>query len=239
MAVPSGFTPLAKIGLLDRGEYDANETYNTMDFVQYRNSSWVAKKDGLKGVTPEEGDNWKYLARGFENDDASGINITDTSNITGVGAGKKTILQTWADKIGEWIVNKAITNDNFVTKLTERLVNNGTTTASGFALDGRYGKTLTDQISELNAKHPGGGIGRSYVLGGGHIYGVQINNPTQYTTLPQIVFDESTTCTLIRTNTDGAIYSLYVDTSEDVHTLRIQYADNGVERRRSIPLTTA
>lgn len=154
MAVPSGYTPLAKVGMVNKGTYSASATYNSLDFVYYNGSSYVAKKDGLTGVTPAEGVNWQYLAKGFVNADATGINIKDTSNLMGSGAGKAVTLQTWGDKVADWLVSKVITNDNFVTKLTERLVNNGTTTSTGFALDARYGKTLQDAVSQLNADVP-------------------------------------------------------------------------------------
>lgn len=150
MAVPQGYTPLAKVGTLDRGTYSASATYNKLDFVYYNGSSWIAQKDGMSGITPEEGDNWHYFAKGFTEADATGININDTSNLLGTGTGKTT-LQKWGDKVADWLVNKCITNDNFVAKLTERLVNNGTTTAAGFALDARYGKSLQDAVNTLNS----------------------------------------------------------------------------------------
>lgn len=155
MAVPSGYTPLAKVGMVNKGTYSASATYNNLDFVYYNGSSYVAKKDGLTGVTPAEGANWQYLAKGFLNADATGINIKDTSNLMGSGAGKAVTLQTWGDKVANWLVSKVITNDNFVTKLTERLVNNGTTTSTGFALDARYGKTLQDAVNTLNSSRWG------------------------------------------------------------------------------------
>lgn len=149
MAVPSGYTALAKVGTVDRGTYSTSATYNKLDFVYYNGSSWIAQKDGLKGVTPAEGNNWHYFAKGFTNQNATGININDTSNLLGAGAGKATTLQKWGDKVADWLVNKVITNDNFVSKLTARLVNNGTTTNTGFALDARYGKTLTDKDASM------------------------------------------------------------------------------------------
>ena len=167
MAVPSGYTPLAKVGMVNKGTYSASATYNSLDFVYYNGSSYVAKKDGLTGVTPAEGTNWQYLAKGFLNADATGINIKDTSNLMGSGAGKAVALQTWGDKVADWLISKVITNDNFVAKLTERLVNNGTTTSTGFALDARYGKTLQDAVNTLNS-----GIQSTTLMGKQVLYGI-------------------------------------------------------------------
>lgn len=79
--------------------------------------------------------------------------ITDDSPTPAGGLTKKTILQTWLDKVADRIINKLVANDSFQTKLMEFLVNNGTTNLEGFGLDARFGKTLQDQISELNANY--------------------------------------------------------------------------------------
>ena len=141
MAVPSGYIALAKVGLLNRGTYSASATYNKLDFVYYNGSSWTPKKDNLKGVTPAEGDNWQILAQGFASISAASITATDTSNTTGAGAGKASTVQKILDAIAA-IAVKAIT--------TAKLVNNGTTTEAGYALDARYGKTLQDSVDTLN-----------------------------------------------------------------------------------------
>ena len=164
MAMPSGYTELGIVGYADKGTYSASATYNKPDVVYYNGSSYVALKDGMKGVTPSNnGKNWKYLARGFQADTAAQVSATDKRNLIGGGAGKASTVQALLDKIGDWLLDKAITNDNFVSKLTARLVNNGTTTGTGFALDARYGKTLTDkdaslqkEIDTLNRKTPSG-----------------------------------------------------------------------------------
>lgn len=159
MAAPEGYTELGLVGYADKGTYLPDVTYNRYMCVYYEGSTYVALKDGLVGVTPVDGEDWKYLAKGFNETSADGITVTDTSGIIDGTAGKKTILQTFLDKVGDFIINKAITNENFVSKLTERLVNNGTTAedVTGFALDARQGNpniegSLAKQISELNAR---------------------------------------------------------------------------------------
>lgn len=43
-----------KIMPLPRGPYDATATYNILDMVTLNNKLWVAKKSGVKGVTPSD-----------------------------------------------------------------------------------------------------------------------------------------------------------------------------------------
>lgn len=57
-------TSLGKVGIVDRGNYSSEVTYNSGDFVFYEGSTWLALKDGLTGIKPVDGENWKYLARG-------------------------------------------------------------------------------------------------------------------------------------------------------------------------------
>ena len=83
--------------------------------------------------------------------------VKDTNNILGTGLGKKALIQTLFDSIGDWFINKLVTNDNFVSKFSERLVNNGTANLEGFALDARQGNptvpgSMAKQISELNSQ---------------------------------------------------------------------------------------
>lgn len=83
--------------------------------------------------------------------------VKDTNNILGAGPGKKALIQTLFDSIGDWFINKLVTNDNFVAKFSERLVNNGTANLEGFALDARQGNptvpgSMAKQISELNSQ---------------------------------------------------------------------------------------
>ena len=61
-------TSLGKVGIVDKGNYSAEVVYNSGDFVLYEGSTWLALKDGLIGIKPTEGENWKYLARGVSED---------------------------------------------------------------------------------------------------------------------------------------------------------------------------
>ena len=81
------------------------------------------------------------------------IDIVDTHDISGQGKGAKLKLQAFLDHVGNWLVNKVVTNESFSEKfveaLSEKLKNDGVTTDEGHALDARYGKTLTDKDTEL------------------------------------------------------------------------------------------
>ena len=57
-------TNLGKVGIVDKGNYSLEATYNSGDFIFYEGSTWLALKDGLTGIKPTEGEAWKYLARG-------------------------------------------------------------------------------------------------------------------------------------------------------------------------------
>ena len=56
--------------------------------------------------------------------------------------------KTFLGKVRKFIQDFIAIKDTLLT--LSKLVNNGQTTASGFALDARYGKTLADQITKLN-----------------------------------------------------------------------------------------
>lgn len=159
MSAPEGYTELATLSYSYKGEYSADSTYNKYNTVYSEGSTYVSLQDDNTGHKPSnDGVWWKYVARGFLTEDASEIEATDTYGITddtptpAGGLTKKSILQTWLDKAANRIVNKLVANDNFQAKLMEFLVNNGTTNLEGYGLDARFGKTLQDQVSELNAK---------------------------------------------------------------------------------------
>lgn len=133
---------LGTVGIADKGIYNAGTTYTTGNFVLYQGSTWLALKDNLTGIEPEEGENWKYLARGFGSDTLSQILGTDTSGVLGT-AGEDVVSQLLIDAIADKVMTKLLPIAN--------LVNNGLTTQAGFALDARYGKTLKDLYDALNS----------------------------------------------------------------------------------------
>lgn len=74
--------------------------------------------------------------------------IPAPGDTTKVAFGK---VKKFFEDIEEWMIKKVVTSDTFQTQLAKFLVNNGLTTIAGkSALDAAYGKTLTDQITQLN-----------------------------------------------------------------------------------------
>ena len=119
MAAPEGYTKLGNIGYADKGVYSADATYNKYNVVYHEGSTYVALKDNLHGVTPANGENWRYMAKGFNEASADGITVIDTSGIIDGTKKKKTILQTFLDKVGDFIINKAVTNEALLLKLAD------------------------------------------------------------------------------------------------------------------------
>ena len=134
-------TSLGKVGIVDRGDYLQEETYNAGDFVLYNGSTWLALKDGLIGIEPAESENWKYLARGFEAEVLSMIAANDASGLIG-DAGQQvnaqSLIDVIADKVATKLIDKGMIANNLVTE-NENMV-----------LAAPMGKALQDQITEQN-----------------------------------------------------------------------------------------
>lgn len=104
---------LGTVGIADKGDYNPSTTYVAGNSVYYAGSTWVALKSNLTGITPEEGENWKYLARGFESDSLSQIEGTDTSGVIGT-AGSTVVSQALIDAIADKVMTKLIPYANIV-----------------------------------------------------------------------------------------------------------------------------
>jgi len=66
-----------RILIMPKGDYDANSTYENLDLVKYKGTSWLAKKES-KGIEPSEA-NTEYWHKMFD------LNITN--NLTTEEAG--------------------------------------------------------------------------------------------------------------------------------------------------------
>lgn len=113
MAVPEGYTALARIGYADKGNYAAGTTYMTGDVVYHNGSSYVARKDNLKGVTPTNGNDWKYLARGFAAETMTDVQATDTNGVLGT-AGAQVVSQALIDAIADRVMTKLVERSSIV-----------------------------------------------------------------------------------------------------------------------------
>lgn len=98
---------LGTVGIADKGKYSADATYAKGNFVYHNGSSWLALKDNLTGVTPEEGENWKYLARGYAAELLSMITALDTSGVLGE-AGASVSAQSLIDTIADQVMTKLL-----------------------------------------------------------------------------------------------------------------------------------
>ena len=100
-------TILGEVGIVDKGIYNPDTTYNSGNFVLHNGSTWLAIKDNLTGVTPEEGMNWKYLARGFASEMLALITAIDSQGLLG-NKGAEVTGQALIDKLADMVANKLI-----------------------------------------------------------------------------------------------------------------------------------
>ena len=98
---------LGTVGIADKGKYSADVAYFKGNFVYHNGSSWLALKDNLTGVTPEEGENWKYLARGYAAELLSMITALDTSGVLGE-AGASVSAQSLIDYLTDSVMNNLV-----------------------------------------------------------------------------------------------------------------------------------
>ncbi len=156
MAAPEGYTKLGNVGYADKGVYSADATYNKYNTVYHEGSTYVALKDNLHGVTPADGANWRYMAKGFTEASADAITVIDTAGIIDGTKNKKTILQTFLDKVGDFIINKAVTNDALMLKLADYVAKTDIvqveSTATNKVPSSAYLKQVKDSIDSNLAK---------------------------------------------------------------------------------------
>ena len=143
MAVPEGYSPLGRLGYVDRGTYAASTKYMKGDVVYYNGSTYTALKDNLTGVTPVNGSNWKYMARGFSADNLSNVQAKDTSGVIGT-AGATVVSQALIDAIADKVMTKLLAKTDIVQ--TE-------STATNKVPSSAYLKSVKDDInSNLDSK---------------------------------------------------------------------------------------
>lgn len=133
---------LGTVGIADKEDYNPSETYVIGNSVYYGGSTWVARKDNLTGITPEEGENWKYLARGFGSDNLGQIEGTDTSGVLGA-VGADVVSQALIDAIADKVMTKLIPYTN--------IANNFLATDPKTVLSGPMGKSLKEQLDTTNS----------------------------------------------------------------------------------------
>ena len=98
---------LGLVGIVDKGIYNPDETYNKGNFILHEGSTWLALKNNLQGVEPAEGESWKFLARGFAAEILSLITAVDSAGLVG-NAGAETDGQTLLDAIADKVANQLL-----------------------------------------------------------------------------------------------------------------------------------
>ena len=167
MAAPESYAELGLVGYTHEGSYSETATYNRFNCVEYEGSTYVALLDNLTGVTPSnDGTSWKYLARGFQKEDAKHVTIIDKDNYVGSGTGAEVVMQDWADKVSDDLqtVDKAIGSADYSALAS--------TITEGLNVLKSFKDTTEDALAAL--KNPdllgkGGYIGRR-IEGGGMIF---------------------------------------------------------------------
>lgn len=149
MAALDDYTELGLVGYTYEGSYSATKTYNRYNCVEHEGSTYVALKDNLTGTTPSnDGTNWKYLARGFQKEDAKHITIIDKDNYVGSGENEEVILQTWADKVADDLQ----TADENITTLQSGVSTNASNISAETTRAEGVEETHTNAISAINTK---------------------------------------------------------------------------------------
>ena len=64
MAVPAGWIDLGAVGYTDKGNYNPTTTYNKLNVVKYKGSSWVCNLDNTIGQEPTDGIYWHTMMEG-------------------------------------------------------------------------------------------------------------------------------------------------------------------------------
>lgn len=128
----------------------------TGDVVYHNGSSYVARKDNLKGVTPTNGNDWKYLARGFAAETMTDVQATDTNGVLGT-AGAQVVSQALIDAIADRVMTKLVERSSIV-----QTESTSTTTAPSSA----YFKQVTDRvISDIAQKADASNLENKTVVG--------------------------------------------------------------------------
>lgn len=150
MAIPEGYTPLAKIGLAYKGTYASGTTYRQLDAVYYLGSTYLALIDNPAGSPNNDGVNWRYLAQGAGEDVSdSAITFTQATTRTNINSGEQN--KTIMGKIKKWFADlTAAAFAQMISSYTDLMAN----TASGYLPDALAVKEGFNEInSNLQSNH--------------------------------------------------------------------------------------
>ncbi len=105
MAIPEGYTFLAKLGIAYEGDYSETTTYEQFDAVYYNGSTYIALVDSPAGPPSDDGTNWRFLAKGFLSQVISNLTATDKNGVIGE-AGATVNAQNLIDGMSDDIKDK-------------------------------------------------------------------------------------------------------------------------------------
>jgi hypothetical protein len=152
-----------RVAIVPKGDWSANAAYKRLDAVTYNNTLYFAKKEVPAGTATSNTEYWsKSIVGGVgaiaTKEDAGIVKPADGLSIAEDGTLKVSIDGTTLtmDQVNNVIKLADALKDKIGSALQpESIVNNLTTTESGFALDARQANpnvegTLAKQISDLN-----------------------------------------------------------------------------------------
>lgn len=167
-------TSLGLVGIADKGTYSAEATYNKGQFVLHDGSTWLALKDNLNGVTPAEGENWKYLARGFAAELLSLVTAIDSQGLSGSQGGRvnaQSLIDVLADKVANQLIAKSMMSNVQVNDSGKV-----PTSALAYAMQQSI-ETLNSKMSIANDYKVVAGAGYLGTSGSnGFIFGIELAN---------------------------------------------------------------
>lgn len=108
MAIPEGYSFLAKLGISYKGDYSEEVTYEQFNAVYYNGSTYIALVDNPTGPPSADGTNWQYMAKGFVGQiisSISNLNATDKNGVIG-DAGETVNAQELIDGMSDDISDK-------------------------------------------------------------------------------------------------------------------------------------
>lgn len=147
-----------RVAIVPKGDWSADAAYKRLDAVTYNNTLYFAKKEVPAGTATSNTEYWSKSIVGG----AGGVATADEAGVVKPADGL-TVAEDGTLKVS--IDGTTLTMDqvNNVIKLADtlkdkingafpaaNLINNLTTTESGFGLDARQGKALDDKITEIN-----------------------------------------------------------------------------------------
>lgn len=118
MAIPEGYSFLAKLGISYKGDYSETATYEQFNAVYYNGSTYIALVDSPAGPPTADGANWQYMAQGFLSQVISSLTATDKNGVIGEAGSTvnaQNLIDGMSDDIKEKLDKTGDASDTIVT----------------------------------------------------------------------------------------------------------------------------